>query len=1150
MTQSPWSVKGIAPAAREAARKQATQRGQTLGEYLNSLLLEDEPPSSGTPDNGAQIVSLTRGDGGPDDIRRLSSEIDRLSQRLEAAQARSHRAVAGVDRSVLGLVGKVDATGRAQLQALERVAHALSDIEAAQTALRTRIDGLEADGGANSADALRSLEASLGRLAETVALRTGALEREQAEFRDLFDSRVAGVTDRVDNFARSIDTLVGDAVRRMEASIVAASEERARGRETQLSGRIDEIGGKMSATERRLAEIGDHVSSAERKFDGALGRIADAARSFEQFETKAERAVADTTWRMERALEANVNRSRQMSKELIDRVEAIEEKTRDAVGGLSDAVSRITERLARAERSSGSAVSQLERTVQALGERVDQGATEEIAQLKSVFEKRLMSLADEMARPMQGVRAEIERRLEDAMRASGPEKFERIERSIRALQDRLEQSEGVQATAVERMGAQVERMSRAVDDRLRAVESNSGGVSLEDVRRELQSLAESIDEKLADGLEMRISAQEMGSRELVRSLDERFKKVDEGRAQDLATMREQVEQVADRMQRRHDEGLQILQMRIDEAKLGDGADFGTYVDRFEERVRDSERRSAEAIVQIGEQVARVADRLANQHSDSLRSLESRLAESERQHESRLSDALSDMSRRLDELGDHTANALGPVHKTVSSLARRLEAMEDGDVRQSGVAPAKAAPDHPARPQQDDFLIIDEFSGAFPPPPTDDDAVVGVEPPPFDRVVEAKLFVEEPVATLPAADGEIEAPAEANKIEDLLDADDVLLEPAGPQPADRFVADLPEAPEKPGADYLAEARKAALHGRRVAPTGASGKRGISPGPVVASAALALAVAGGGYWTFMRGKQEVGADGFAKTDPAKPATSATDGDAHAASAMLFGDATPASAAHAPSPSPALTVAAERATAADLFDEPASKPASSPKSAQEAKSEPKPAEPSPHAISIDDAVAQGDPVALYSYANALIQGADKARGISLLKEASGKGLVMAQYRLAKLYEKGEGVARDVAASRSWTEKAAIGGNVKAMHDLAVFFAEGDAGPQSYASAVQWFRQAAEFGLVDSQFNLAVLYEQGLGVSKDPSEAAFWFLMAGRAGDADGVRRSNELLTAMDGSTAEQVRKRAKAWTPKASNARSNGDFGRQPWEGGRGH
>ena len=90
------------------------------------------------------------------------------------------------------------------------------------------------------------------------------------------------------------------------------------------------------------------------------------------------------------------------------------------------------------------------------------------------------------------------------------------------------------------------------------------------------------------------------------------------------------------------------------------------------------------------------------------------------------------------------------------------------------------------------------------------------------------------------------------------------------------------------------------------------------------------------------------------------------------------------------------------------------------------------------------------------------------------------MAEYRLAKLYERGEGVPRDMAAARSWTEKAAIGGNRLAMHDLAVFYAEGDAGPQSYAAAVEWFRAASDLGLVDSQYNLAVLYEQGLGLSR----------------------------------------------------------------------
>jgi localization factor PodJL len=159
----------------------------------------------------------------------------------------------------------------------------------------------------------------------------------------------------------------------------------------------------------------------------------------------------------------------------------------------------------------------------------------------------------------------------------------------------------------------------------------------------------------------------------------------------------------------------------------------------------------------------------------------------------------------------------------------------------------------------------------------------------------------------------------------------------------------------------------------------------------------------------------------------------------------------------------------------------------------------------------------------------------------DAAGRGLVMADYRLAKLYERGEGVPRDMAASRQWTEKAAVGGNIKAMHDLAVFYAEGDAGPQSYAAAVEWFRQASDHGLVDSQYNLAVLYEQGLGLSQDKPEAAYWYEVAGRAGDQDAGRRARAMLGEMQPTQAEAIKRKARAFAPKPGIPRANGEFGR---------
>jgi localization factor PodJL len=291
-------------------------------------------------------------------------------------------------------------------------------------------------------------------------------------------------------------------------------------------------------------------------------------------------------------------------------------------------------------------------------------------------------------------------------------------------------------------------------------------------------------------------------------------------------------------------------------------------------------------------------------------------------------------------------------------------------------------------------------------------------------------------------------------------------------------------------------------------------GLGKGPLIGAAALAVAVAGGGVMTVMRGKQEARTDDFARLDPASPAPAAS--APGAADAVLFSDAGTDANTAAPAPE-------------ELFEP-----------------TPLPVAPSaPPAITLADAVREGDPVALHDHALELLQTGEKARAVQLLKEAASRGLVMAEYRLAKLYEKGEGVPRDMAASRSWTEKASIGGNIKAMHDLAVFYAEGDAGPQSYAAAVEWFRQASDLGLVDSQYNLAVLYEQGLGVSQDKAEAAYWFEVAGRAGDQDAARRARAMFSDMPAEQAEQIKRRARAFNPKASIARANGELGKRPWD-----
>jgi localization factor PodJL len=154
------------------------------------------------------------------------------------------------------------------------------------------------------------------------------------------------------------------------------------------------------------------------------------------------------------------------------------------------------------------------------------------------------------------------------------------------------------------------------------------------------------------------------------------------------------------------------------------------------------------------------------------------------------------------------------------------------------------------------------------------------------------------------------------------------------------------------------------------------------------------------------------------------------------------------------------------------------------------------------------------------------------------------MAQYRLAKLYERGEGVPPNLSQARQWTERAAASGNRRAMHDLGVYFARGEGAPLDEAAAFRWFRQAAELGVADSQYNLGVLYQQGRGVTANPAEALFWFTVAARQGDEGAAERATALERQLTPMQVEQARARAQAFRPRAASAVANGEFGPRAW------
>jgi localization factor PodJL len=169
-----------------------------------------------------------------------------------------------------------------------------------------------------------------------------------------------------------------------------------------------------------------------------------------------------------------------------------------------------------------------------------------------------------------------------------------------------------------------------------------------------------------------------------------------------------------------------------------------------------------------------------------------------------------------------------------------------------------------------------------------------------------------------------------------------------------------------------------------------------------------------------------------------------------------------------------------------------------------------------SLRDAVAAGSPAAQYELAQRLFEGRgvpqDEQAAALWFERAASSGLAPAQFRLGTLYSKGAGVQRDTAAAKRWYARAAEAGNARAAHNLAVMYAEPVGEKPDYVEAAKWFRKAAELGVRDSEFNLAILYARGLGVDQDLRQSWLWFSLAAAQGDADAVKKRDEVAAKMD--------------------------------------
>jgi TPR repeat protein len=107
-----------------------------------------------------------------------------------------------------------------------------------------------------------------------------------------------------------------------------------------------------------------------------------------------------------------------------------------------------------------------------------------------------------------------------------------------------------------------------------------------------------------------------------------------------------------------------------------------------------------------------------------------------------------------------------------------------------------------------------------------------------------------------------------------------------------------------------------------------------------------------------------------------------------------------------------------------------------------------------------------------------------------------IEAAFMLARMYDRGIGVARDPARARAWYDKAAGYGFVPALDILGERALAGADGARDPVRGLSQLKEAADAAYPAAQFHLARAYYDGDGVPRDLAMARTYFDAAARAG------------------------------------------------------
>lgn len=190
--------------------------------------------------------------------------------------------------------------------------------------------------------------------------------------------------------------------------------------------------------------------------------------------------------------------------------------------------------------------------------------------------------------------------------------------------------------------------------------------------------------------------------------------------------------------------------------------------------------------------------------------------------------------------------------------------------------------------------------------------------------------------------------------------------------------------------------------------------------------------------------------------------------------------------------------------------------------AKDMPKP--PAAHVDWYKKAAEADNPDAQYALAELHLKGDGVSRNYpaaaQLFRRAAEKGnLARAQYALGLLYQRGLGVPKNEVEAVLWWQKAADQSFMPAITWVGLSLLEGRGIQKDEEAARKMLERAAEGDEPNAQYTLGRIYEKGLGIKKDPVVAMKWFILAAEQAHPQATLKVEELSTSLPRDLQERA-------------------------------